>query len=497
MNRVSVLTARLAAALVASSMVAIGIMAIDSPSRAQAPAAAAPPATDAGETSKQTDAEKEIANSPTEDLAERAKPKPISEQTKRGLKYLVSQQHSNGGWGQGGGWRTKSGGGRQEGENVKDPPDVGNTCIAALALMRAGNTPTSGPYSKQLNRAIEFIQRQVKAADEKSMYVTDIRNTQLQSKIGVYVDTFLTGQVLAELKGQMPNEQAEKELFATLNKTINKIAINQKEDGTFEGNSGWASVLSQGIASKAMNFARAKGVKLSEEVIVRDAKQAQQMIAAASTPTPVADSSSVATATSGVPISRVGGYGGGVGGGAYGAGGYGGGLGGAAYGGGGGTGDAGVALYSLSANTNRANAYGISAKNEIKRYRGQLADKTLDDATRKEIKEKVAYFEQAEAEQTDNLRLLVRQASDERFLKGFGNNGGEEFLSYMNISESLFVKGGKEWDEWDKSITKGIQGFQNKDGSWSGHHCITGRTFCTSAAILCLLADRMPVPEAE
>ena len=35
---------------------------------------------------------------------------------------------------------------------------------------------------------------------------------------------------------------------------------------------------------------------------------------------------------------------------------------------------------------------------------------------------------------------------------------------------------------------------QNEDGSWTGHHCITGRTFCTAAALLVLMGDRTPVP---
>ena len=37
---------------------------------------------------------------------------------------------------------------------------------------------------------------------------------------------------------------------------------------------------------------------------------------------------------------------------------------------------------------------------------------------------------------------------------------------------------------------------QNDDGSWSGHHCITGRTFVTSAALMVLTIDRAPVPVA-
>jgi hypothetical protein len=91
---------------------------------------------------------------------------------------------------------------------------------------------------------------------------------------------------------------------------------------------------------------------------------------------------------------------------------------------------------------------------------------------------------------------IIRQLDDKQFIAGFGNNGGEEFLSYMNISEMLVVKGGAEWQSWDKSIADNLVRVQNKDGSWSGDHCITGRTFCTSAALLTLLADRAPVPLA-
>jgi hypothetical protein len=43
-------------------------------------------------------------------------------------------------------------------------------------------------------------------------------------------------------------------------------------------------------------------------------------------------------------------------------------------------------------------------------------------------------------------------------------------------------------------MTANLNRVQNGDGSWSGHHCITGRTFCTSTALLVLMADRTPIP---
>src|SRR5580704_9730408 len=80
------------------------------------------------------------------DTAKPEPPKPLSDAVKKGLEYLVKQQHANGGWGQGGGWRInldangQNTGARIEGAEVKDPPDVGNTAVATLALIRAGNT---------------------------------------------------------------------------------------------------------------------------------------------------------------------------------------------------------------------------------------------------------------------------------------------------------------------------------------------------------------------
>jgi hypothetical protein len=45
-------------------------------------------------------------------------------------------------------------------------------------------------------------------------------------------------------------------------------------------------------------------------------------------------------------------------------------------------------------------------------------------------------------------------------------------------------------------MTENLNRIQDKDGGWSGHHCITGRTFCTATALLVLMADRAPVPLA-
>ena len=67
----------------------------------------------------------------------------------------------------------------------------------------------------------------------------------------------------------------------------------------------------------------------------------------------------------------------------------------------------------------------------------------------------------------------------------------------MLVSESLVAKGGAKWSQWDETMARNLGQVQNGNGSWTGHHCITGRTFCTAAALLVLMADRAPMPLAR
>src|SRR5262245_42601915 len=224
---------------------------------------------------KDPEPKKEPASPPkAEAPATPVKPKPISDNVKKGLAYLINQQHADGGWGQGGGWRqAEKGGGRVEGVNVADPSDLGSTCVAVLALIRAGHTPKEGEYSKNVAKAVDFILGKVEKADKDSLYVTDVRNTQIQSKIGPYVDTFLSQLVMAELKGKMPDPQGDKRLLAGFDKTMTKIAKHQKADGNFDNNMAWASTLSMSVFSKGVNRAAQMGYFVPAQVLAADQRQ--------------------------------------------------------------------------------------------------------------------------------------------------------------------------------------------------------------------------------
>jgi hypothetical protein len=91
---------------------------------------------------------------------------------------------------------------------------------------------------------------------------------------------------------------------------------------------------------------------------------------------------------------------------------------------------------------------------------------------------------------SEKIASIESQLADPKFVTGFGSVGGEEFFSYLNISDSLRRAGGPEWERWNKEMTAKILSMQNEDGTWSGHHCITGRVAVTSAAILMLVAER-------
>lgn len=88
------------------------------------------------------------------------------------------------------------------------------------------------------------------------------------------------------------------------------------------------------------------------------------------------------------------------------------------------------------------------------------------------------------------IRAIQGQLANAEFVGGFGSMGGEEFFSYLNISDSMKRVGGDGWAKWHANITEKILDLQNSDGTWAGHHCITGRIAMTSAAILNLTVDR-------
>ncbi|MEP6671962.1 MAG: prenyltransferase/squalene oxidase repeat-containing protein [Chthoniobacter sp.] len=372
-------------------------------------------------------------------------PRSPEESLATGLTYLLRQQQADGGWGQGGGWRQSK---TSRVEDAADRSDLGNTCVAVVTLLRAGQSPAKGEHREAVAKAFDYLCRQVENADTESLYVTDVRDTQLQVKIGTYVDTFLAGWALSELKGQVADEAAEKRRATALDKVMAKIERNQHEDGSFANNNGWAAVISQGLCSKALNLAARSGAKVKQQTLDNAQKQNVAGLDVAK------GSFSAPSAAAGEPSS------------------------------------AGVSLYREAA---KLNGLLENSRSNVSRKEG--AQKTIADASAPAPAKAQAEKDLKQIEADDQATVAANAAvasklRDTSYVAGFGNNGGEEFLSYMNVTEGVHARGGKDWEDWRSKMTQTVCGAQNEDGSWAGQHCITGRTFCTATALLTLLVEQ-------
>jgi len=345
----------------------------------------------------------------------------------KGAKWLVSVQGQDGGWGQDGGETSYV----RQGEHLEsNGNDVANTAVAATALLHAGNTPITGQYHLALQRAVNFILRHVEQSPAEGLTVTDLNGTQIQRKLGPFIDTFLSSKLLAELDGNRGDARMNARVRQSLQKCVAKIEKNQLQDGSWNVAGGWAPILGTSMASRSLYMAQQKGVAVSQMAMAKVEEYTQKGTQApAGNPRP-GSRGMEATVVSGPVAGAL--------------------MADAA--------SAGVPLYK-SAQT--------------------LEQLSRTDADRKK--------------NAREIRVITNELENARFVTGFGSIGGEEFFSYLNISDGLRRAGGQAWEKWNGDMKTKVIHLQNEDGTWSGQHCITGRVAVTSAAMLLLQADRDPI----
>jgi hypothetical protein len=372
---------------------------------------------------------------------------PVHTSIGKGLHWLVSTQGKDGGWGQDGGETSYV----RQGENLESRGnDVANTAVVAEALLHTGTSATRGEFRQSFERAIDFILRHVEQSPIEGLAVTDLRGTQIQRKLGPFIDTFLTAKLLAELDGTMPDAAANARVRQALQKCVAKIEKNQLRDGSWNISGGWAPILGTSMASQSLAIAQQKGAANPKAAL--DKVEAYTVMASAA------------------PVSGPGrgtgaGSGGGIGGGAYAGGVVGGVIGGV---------------------PSAAPAAVMAASAGVPLY--QRAQE-LEQLTRTEADRR---------KNAPKIQEITAQLGDQRFITGFGSIGGEEFFSWLNISDSLRRAGGPGWQKWNADMKSKLLKLQNEDGTWAGHHCITGRVAVTGAAILLLSADReSPAPATQ
>jgi hypothetical protein len=360
--------------------------------------------------------------------------KPIAPFVLEGIEWLADAQLENGGWGAG----------QHSRQDIRDPHavqmDPATTAFAAMALLRSGNTLKSGPYSKNLQKALDAILHMVETAPN-GPNITSITGTQPQSKLGQNIDVAMASQFLTKIKSTVEDENVKERIDGAIEVCVKKLELGQNTDGSYAAG-GWAPVLQSAMATNALEAASVSGYKVTKAKLDNAKAYQRTNVDAASGSVRGEDA-------------------------------------------------AGISLYAL-ASTQRSSAQ------EARRVKDELSDVKISweeidaDQLETELEKKGVSREEAGmlADAYVVNRSANKQLQNDDVLTGFGNNGGEEFLSYMMTSESMVGAGSEEWNQWHSKMTNLLSSVQNQNGSWSGHHCITSPVFCTAAVILAMTADR-------
>ncbi len=364
--------------------------------------------------------------------------KPVPAFIEKGLVWLIAAQFENGGWGAG----------THAQQNMHNPRaveiDPATTAFSAMALLRAGNTLDEGPYSKNLEKALLYMVELVEAHPKDGPNITSITGTQPQAKLGQNIDVSMAAQLFTRVLPTLKNRPAlENRVRAVLQTCLDKLSHTQSADGSWNDRGGWAAVLQSAMANNAFELADQAGVDFDKEVLEKSRTYQKSNVDA--------ETGDVRTESA-----------------------------------------AGVSLYSITSNQRATAQEARKAKDIIEQGKrdGRLdasAPMSVDALEKLGVEKKEAEQLGNAYRQNETTRGLLKQ---DDVLAGFGNNGGEEFLSHMMTSESLVVTGGEDWELWYAKLHNLLSSIQNQDGSWSGHHCITSPVFCTSAVIMAMLADR-------
>ena len=359
-------------------------------------------------------------------------PELVEASIKKGLVWTDKAQAPDGGWGAGTHAR----------QDILDPhavtSDPATTALVAMSLLRTDNTMDKGIYSKNLKKATDFLIKITEECPDNQPYLTTLTNTQPQIKLGRNIDVILTAQFFTNILRYDLNDPAMKtKIEKALDKCVARIQKGQDQDGSWR-DGGWAPVLQSALANNALESADDVGRKVDKTVMDRSRKY---------------QNSNFDVSTNAPVTTRA----------------------------------AGVMLYGLSSTTRASAKESKRAQDLVDKAKkeGKIKDNVVNEENLK-----AAGADAVDAKQLTTAYSINKasqsQAQREDVLSGFGNNGGEEFMSFLMTGESLLMQGGDSWKKWYESTTGKLVNIQNQDGSWNGHHCITSPVFCTATCLLIL-----------
>jgi hypothetical protein len=362
-----------------------------------------------------------------------ATPEEVLRSLQRGLLWIDKAQNSDGGWGAGSHSR----------QDITDPhavpSDPATTAMVSMALLRTGNTLLNGEQRESLQSGLNYLLNAVESSPENNATIGVQRGTQIQTKLGDNIDVILTAQFLSNIMDYANHDiLLTSRIKKALDLCISKIQRNQQHDGSIAG-AGWAGVLQSALATSALESADANGITV-DTLALKKSKDYQQRNYDTKT-------GEVSTVTG-----------------------------------------AGVVLYSVTGSARASAKDARKVKEDIAAAKSAgkipanapVSAQTLNqigystnDATRGATSYEV--YESSKV-----------KAQDNDVMQGFGNNGGEEFLSYLQTGEGLVINKDESWMKWFENISGRLLKIQNNDGSWNGHHCITSPVFCTATCMLVL-----------
>ncbi|MEX0362567.1 MAG: hypothetical protein AB3N10_16445 [Allomuricauda sp.] len=352
-----------------------------------------------------------------------------------GLQWLSKAQLPNGGFGAG----------SHAAQHIKDPhavkADPATTAMVGMALLRSGVELQTGDNAKSLGNALEYLLETIENIDANNPYITEVRNTQIQTKLGENIDAVLASQFLSNILDRDLEGIDKKRIVRCLDICIDRIQDGTDEHGRQKG-AGWAGVLQSGMANSALEAAQTVGVSVNKDILENSRKYQKENFN---------DKDGSVNTEDG----------------------------------------AGIVLYAVSGSVRASAKEARKARIDIEKAKNE-GKLPANAAVNAENLKEIGYTsgEAAKYGTAYNVYESAKQtAQKDEVLDGFGNNGGEEFLSYLQTGESMLVNKDEDWKNWYDNMSGRILKIQNQDGSWSGHHCITSPVFCTATSLLLLTVE--------
>lgn len=334
-------------------------------------------------------------------------------------------------------------------------PDCGTTSMCGLALVRNGSTLQAGPHADNVLRALNFLLKVAENApeDHPVMMIASVPEnttnrggqyqavTQPQGKLGTLVDAPLMLRFFAAARTfGNPSANVDARILAAMQVCVDKMESGQTTFGGLKGAT-WAGGLQSGLALSAFELARAQGCEVGKLPYAKIRNYNDKLVKD--------QSGTIGSASAGVPL-------------------Y-------AYA---------CSQRALAASAAKARVTLLNAQaRELLKEDALMTVENLITAGMSEPLAKVS------VRAFEKYQKGMKKLTTDNLLSGFGNNGGEEFISFLLLSEAAIISGGTEWDQWYSRMNAKMLKIHHADGSFSGHHCISSTTFCTAMAMLLLTAD--------